>query len=273
MLLRLSTRRCALLASALAIACERTAAPGTPQRRIDAAAASAAAPPARPTPPDAATDAPATDAPATDAGGPRSPLDLFVVGGADLVRPGASVALRVERLNVGDTQVVDVTRTTTFRVVPATVGRIDRGGVFHGLAAGRGAIVATLGGHEARTIVEVTTELPAGMTAAPTLQMSDGRVAHSVHFSALPDGTVSLEVQATGLALSLRGHRSGNAFPITVPVEAARPPTTTGTLVLDRWLDRHLDGHAELQVAGQPMQLRFTVVLPDAAPLLGRVGP
>jgi hypothetical protein len=47
----------------------------------------------------------------------------------------------------------------------------------------------------------------------------------------------------------------------------------TGTLVLDRWVDRRLDGHAALQVAGRPLQVRFTVLVGDASPLLQRVGP
>ncbi len=281
----LSTRRrCVLLASILAAAC-RQPDPPAPRRpppdvsaRIDAGGDNAAAMMATP---DAATpDRPAEDVP------PRSPLDLFALGGVALLRPGATVALRVERSRVGDPRVDDVTRAATFRVEPTTAGRVDPAGVFHGLAVGRAEVIATERGDEGRTIVEVSNELPAGVTSIPMAWVSDGRVVHSVRFGALPDGTVMLEIQATSHPLLLRGRRLGNTFPMTIPVEDRAPaatgdlrddgvtaPPVTGTLVLDRWVDRRLDGHAALQVAGRPLQVRFTVLVGDASPLLQRVGP
>lgn len=284
---RLPTPWSVLIAAALTVACEPAATPPTspPRRRA----------PARPAPVDARApapvDAPApADAPtptaAADAGAPRSTLDLFVVGGADLMRPGAVVTLRAERGAPNSPGVVDVTRTATFRVVPATVGRVDPGGAFHALALGRAEIVAALGTDEARTIVEVSAELPPGMTTVPVLQVSDGRAAHSIHFGALPDGTVMLDVQFTGQSIALRGRRTGNTFPMTIPVReslrpatgdlrdaGAGPPPAVGTLVLDRWADRRLDGRATLQVAGRPLRLRFSMLFADASPLRQRVGP
>ncbi|MDP3213252.1 MAG: hypothetical protein Q8S73_04050 [Deltaproteobacteria bacterium] len=284
----LSTRRCCvLLASVLAAACRRPD-PPAPRRppdapaRLDAGVDAGVNPAvARMTLPDAAApDRPAEDVP------PRSPLDLFALGGVALLRPGSTVALRVERSRVGDPRVTDVTRAATFRVEPATTGRVDPAGVFHGLAVGRAEVIAAERGDEARTIVEVSSELPAGVTAIPTARVSDGRVVHSVRFGALPDGTVMLEVQATSHPLMLRGRRLGNTFPMTIPVEDRAPaatgdlrdagagaPPVTGTLVLDRWVDRRLDGHAALQVAGRPLEVRFTVLVGDVSPLLQRVGP
>lgn len=228
-------------------------------------------------------DAAPPDRPAEDAP-PRSPLDLFALGGVSLLRPGATVALRVERSRVGSPRVDDVTRAATFRVEPAAAGRVDPAGVFHGLAVGRAEVIATERGDEGRTIVEVSNELPAGVTAIPTARVSDGRVVHSVRFGALPDGTVMLEVQATSHPLMLRGRRLGNTFPMTIPVEERAPaatgnlsdvgaPPLTGVLVLDRWVDRRLDGHAALQVEGRPLQVHFTVLVGDVSPLLQRVGP
>lgn len=271
-----STRRCVLLAPVLAIACGQSRTPAPPRRHVDATTST----PVRSERVDATAQAPTADA-----GPPRPPLDLFVVGGADLLRPGSTVPLRLEREGVGGAQPADVTRAATFRVQPATAGRVDSAGIFHGLAAGRAEIIATDGTDEARAIVEVTTELPAGVTAAPTLQVSDGRIARSIRFGILPDGTVLLAVQATNLSLSLRGRRRGNTLPITVPMEESSPratgdlrdasatPPAMGTLVIDRMIGHRLDGHAALEVAGRPLQLRFTVLFGDASPLLRRVDP
>jgi hypothetical protein len=272
-----------LLAAGLAVACQRSDPPAARRPTPSAAARVDAAIDAGQTMvrPDAATtDRPAEDVP------PRSPLDLFAVGGVALLRPGATVALRLERARVGDPRVTDVTRAAAFRVEPAAAGRVDPAGTFHGLAVGRAMIIATEQGDEGRTIVDVSNDLPAGTTSIPTARMSDGRVVHSILFGALPDGTVMLEIQATRLALALQGRRRGNTFPMTIPVTPRGPaatgdlrdagvgaPPVSGTLVLDRWVDRRLDGHAALQVAGRPLQVRFTVLVGDVSPLQQRVGP
>lgn len=270
-----STRRLALIAPLLAIACGHPRAPSS-RRQADATPS----PSVRPERADATTRAPMPDA-----GAPRSPLCLFAVGGTDLLRPGASVPLRLERDSHGDPPTVDVTSAATFRVQPATAGRVDPAGTFIGLAPGRAEIVATLGADEARTIIEVTSELPAGVTAAPTFQVSDGRIARSIRLGVLPDGTVQMAIEATGLSLSLRGRRRGNTFPMTIPVEASVPratgdlgdasvgPPAMGTVVLERLVDHRLEGHAALQVAGRPIRLRFTVLFGDASLLLQRVAP
>ncbi len=257
-------RRSALLASALAIACE---APGErPRRRADAAP--------RPATVDAAPRPTTADAPAPtpDAGPPRSPLDLFVVGGADLLRPGTVVRLRLERFVPGDRRPVDVTASATFTVEPAARATVDADGTLHAVAPGRALVTATIGADRARTIVDVFNELPAGTVALPTLRVSGDHVARSVHFNALPDGTVSLDVQAGGLSLALRGRRSGSVFPMTVPVRDASAldagaDAAAGVLVLERWAAGRLDGRASLRCAGEAIQLRFAVFFPDASPL------
>ena len=191
------------------------------------------------------------------------------MGGAELVRPGTDLHLRLERESGGGLP-VDVTREATFRVQPATAASVDPDGTFHALARGRARVTAALGADEARTIVDVTAEMPAGVTVVPAVQLSGGYVVRSLRFDATPDGAVSLEVHATGLVLSVRGRRGNGAFPIRVPVTGEG---AAGTLVLDRWVDHRLEGHAALRVAGRPLQVRFTTLLFDAAPLLGRVAP
>jgi hypothetical protein len=266
--------RWALLASALTIACNRPD-PRAPRRRaVDATAT--------------ATDRPRPGPAASDAGvdGGESvetpPLDLFIVGGADLVRPGAAVQARVERLERGHTRPEDVTGAATFQVLPPDRGDVDRAGVFHARALGRAEIVAVVGAQQARTVVEVYAELPAGVMSIPTLQVSDGRIAHSIRLGARPDGVVSMDAQAERLSLRLEGRRRGSTFPITVPVREPSPPGDpgdagargpAGTIVLDRWVAGRLDGHATVRVANQTLVLRFTVFMPDAAPLRTPVTP
>jgi hypothetical protein len=221
---------------------------------------------------------------APNAATPRPSLALFVVGGADLVRPGSTLGLRLERQMVGDAQTHDVTGAAAFRVQPPYRGEIDRGGNFHAIATGRVEIIAALGGEEVRILVEVSTDLPAGLASIPVLQVSDGRAAHSVRFEAQTDGTISIDIQTERRSLRLRGRRTGNAFPITVSVReqtspapseprdgSVSPAPATGRIMLDRWAARRLDGHAVLRLADGPFLARFTVLLDDPAPLLTHI--
>ena len=275
-------RRCALLAPVLVAACIPPDAPAP--RRADATAATdRPAVPMDATAPVDATAAPMDVVMALPDAGPRSPLDLFVVGGGAMLRLGSSAALRVERFGAGSTRVDDVTRAARFRVEPATAGSVDPNGTFHGLAPGRARITAVVGAEEVSMIFEVSSEVPAGMAMIPTLQVSDGRVAHSVIVDLQPDGTVVLDVQAARLTLAMRGHLGPGvrSFPIAVPMEdTTRPPPrdggvvapATGTLVFDRWTPGRLDGHATLRVAGRPLGLRFSVPMGNPMMLLQRAG-
>jgi hypothetical protein len=277
-----SLGRLGLLASALAPACRRP----PPRRLADAAVA----PIDRPRPDaavhrDAAVRDATPDAPRdVPAAGQPPPIDLFIVGGAGMVRPGATAQARVERTRVGQPRPDDVTATAAFRVHPPEAGTIEPGGLFHARTPGRAMIFAVVGGEEARTVLEVSNEVPAGMRTIPTVQISDGRVARSIRFDAAPDGSVLLDVQAERLSLRLAGRRAGAAFPITVPLHEAPPPGDagladagadgpTGTLVLDRWAAGRLDGHATVRVRGETLGLRFTVFMADRASVCGPVTP
>ena len=257
----------------LAVACERSGAPDRRRHRLDASVLIDA----RATP--MAADAAMRDA-TPDLISPRPSLEMFVVGGSEMVRPGATLPLRVEHFNATGEQATDVTRSATFHVHPTANGEVDQDGTFHALALGRAEISAFVGDDHAQMIVEVSRDLPAGVASIPRLQVS-GHTAHSIRFSAQATGSVQVDIQAEHLSLSLEGNRIGNTFPITIPVHErplparadssdAGPTSLTGSVVLDRWVARRLDGHATLLLADQPIQVRFTVFVPDPSSLLER---
>lgn len=232
----------------------------------------------RPAPVDATADARA------DVPGERPPpLDLFVVGGSGMMRPDASVQLRVERVRPGQPRPEDVTGQVRFTVDPADRGVVTDAGVFVGRSLGRARIIATLGAERVETIQEVSTELPPGVAALPRVTVSDGRVAHSVRLDARPDGTVTLDVEAERLALHLAGRRTRSAFPMSIVAYARReggaelpdagPATPVGTIVLERWVPGRLDGHAAVRVDGQALTLRFSVSVGDASVLRSPLPP
>ena len=267
-------RALAVLGAALTLSCRR---PSNPRqaRAADATSSSRDASTTRARSADATAGDAATDVPEV-----RSPLELFVVGGTELMRPGGSVQLRVIRSGPGVPQPFDATSAVVFHVYPSNTGNVDEHGTFHGGEPGRADITAHQGDAVAHVIVEVTTELPLGTVSLPTLNVGAGRVVRGVHFFLLRDGNVGLDVQADGLSLALRGPLHGRALPLTIPVRDVAAatsndagPGTVGTIQLLRWSDRRLDGRATLQTPDGPQTLVFSVMFPDLARLFARSAP
>lgn len=253
-----------VLAPMLAVACKRTPGP-PPYHRLDASVRE---------------DVLATDRRPDVAGGDvaddvseRSRLVVYVVGGGGRVREGAPVQIRVVRPRGAREYDVEVTSTSAVRVEPPDRGAVDPSGVFRGRGRGRVEIVATQGGDEARSIIEVSDELPAGTNVLPTLQVSGGLVALAVWFEARPNGTIRTQMEFMNRSLVLEGRPAGRSFPITVLVREDSPlssPTrASGVLILDRWAGGRLDAHGTLRVDDRAVHVRFAVMVPDASRLTG----
>lgn len=251
----------------LVAACERSPDPPPVRHRIDASV--------RVDAPSLAVraDAAAQDA-AIDAAASRSLITVYVVGGGGLVREGAPVQIRVVRRGGAGGRAVEVTGAAAVRVDPPDRGAIDAAKVFRGRGRGRVQIVATQGGDEARTTVDVSDELPAGTNVIPTLQASGGLVALSVRFEARMDGTTRTRLEFLHRSLALEGRRMGRVFPITVPVrddyfsgDSPGASPVTGVIVLDRWAAGRLDAHGTLRIDDRPVQIRFTAMVPDMSAL------
>ena len=264
-----------MLGAVLASACHR-AAPRPPVRVDAAVRADASARVDVPVDASARADAPA-DAAA------RSTIYL-VTHGAEMVRPGATVRLAVYRLGGPD---VDVTAQAQLRVEPPTGGEITADHVFHARGLGRHFVVATVGAEETRSILDVSTEVPAGLTAVPMIAMSAGLgPVVTVRFRAERGGLVGLDVGLVNATLALSGRRGGRTFPMVVPIVRGAPGVVfdghrgpaavepvEGELVLDRWLRGRLDGHAVLRTAARPLRFTFSLLLGDPAPLQAPLPP
>ena len=198
----------------LALSCRRD--PPRPVATVDASARLDAS--ARP---DAAVraDVPApTDAPIDVADGPSIYL---MASGIEMIRPGQSVRLRVYRRGGPD---VDVTAQAQLRVEPPTGGEISPDHVFHAGALGRHTIVATVGSEQTRQILEVSSEVPAGLLVVPSVSLGPGLPPlASLRLRAEPQGVVALDVAFVGATLSVSGRRRGRSFPMVVPIVRGTP--------------------------------------------------
>ena len=264
-----------VIAQVVIVACARKPAPPPARGRVDAAIRRDVPATARRADATAQrTDAAAPDAApdAADVGVRRPRLSVWVVGGGGLVREGAPVQIRVVRHRGAGEPDVEVTRGAVVRVEPADRGNIDNTRTFRGRGRGRVEIVAALDGDEARTIVDVSDEMPPGTSVLPMFQASGGPVALAIWFEARPGGAIWTRMEFVDRSLTLEGRRTGRSFPITVPVSedrprggATRPPLSAGVLVLDQWAAGRLDGHGTLRLDGQPIQVRFSVMVFDPA--------
>ena len=191
-------------------------------------------------------------------------------GGVEMVRPGQPVRLRVYRRGGPD---VDVTDQARLHIEAPADGEISAAHVFRARATGRHVVVATVGADEARLILDVSPEVPAGLSAVPSIVPGAGLPpVVSLRLHADPQGQVSLEVGFVNATLSISGRRSGHTFPMVVPIvrgtrgaiyDAHRGPAgvepVEGALVLDRLAGNRLDGHASLRSAARPLRLSFSI--------------
>lgn len=222
-------------------------------------------------------DVPAlSDVPADAPGGPSIYL---MTGGVEMIRPGQSVRLRVYRRGGPD---VDVTARAQLRVEPPSGGEISPDHVFHTGAVGRHAIVATVGAEQTRQIIEVSPEVPAGLSAVPSVSLGPGLPPlASLRLRAEPRGVVALDVAFVGASLSVSGRRRGRSFPMVVPIargtpgaifDAHRGPAgvlpVEGELHLDRYVGTRLDGHAALRTRTGPLRFSFSLFFTDVSALI-----
>jgi hypothetical protein len=223
--------------------------------------------------PDAASDAPSP----SDVGDAAIGSPIYVMSnGVEMVRPGQPVRLRVYRRGGPD---VDVTEQARFRIEAPADGEISAAHVFRARATGRHVIVATVGVDEARLILDVSPEVPAGLSVVPSIVPGAGLPpVVSLRLHADAQGQVSLEVGFVNATLSVTGRRSGRTFPMVVPIvrgtrgaifDAHRGPAgvepVEGELVLDRLVGARLDGHASLRSATRPLRLSFSIFYGDPA--------
>jgi hypothetical protein len=267
-------RSLALLAAGamLSLACRRD--PPRPVARLDASVRLDATPRA-----DAASAAPDAPSPA-DVTAPAdatigSPI-YVMSNGVEMVRPGQPVRLRVYRRGGPD---VDVTEQARLRIEAPADGEISAAHVFRARASGRHVVVATVGADEARLILDVSPEVPAGLSMVPSILPGAGLPpVLSLRLHADPQGQVALEVGFVNATLSVSGRRPGRTFPMVVPIvrgtrgaifDAHRGPAgvepVEGELVLDRLVGTRLDGHASLRSATRPLRLSFSIFYGDPA--------
>lgn len=205
---------------------------------------------------------------------PTSPV-FILTGGVERARRGARFPLRVFLREADGGRDVDVTDRARLRVEPRSVGVIADGNYFEARALGRAHLVAQLGSQQARTIIEVSEDMPPDASVLPNVDGDAGTALRYFHFFPRPDGIFLFQVGFLDRSIDVQGPRRGSTFPMTVPVRSVpsdggvSPPPTTGRVVFERWAAGELSGVLDVRTPQGPVRLRFSVHQLDPGEVTG----